>query len=120
MSELSSQEVTAGISRKAIASFQRNSKNGHKPATLEDHLAGKAIGTPEKTSIVDTWNRNLDLIGNKRLILPPKVADTIVRHRDSLTARSRSNSSRAVARERMLRGDLPGFMRKRGEPAKVE
>jgi hypothetical protein len=62
MSDLSSQEVTAGISRKAIASFQRNSKNGHKTTTLEDHLAGKAIGTPEKTAIVDTWNRNLDLI----------------------------------------------------------
>jgi phage/plasmid primase-like uncharacterized protein len=55
----------------------------------------------------------VDKDGVKRLILSPKVANTIVRQRDALTARSRSNSSKAVAKERMLRGELPGFMQKR-------
>lgn len=55
----------------------------------------------------------MDKNGNKRLILPPKAVNTIVRQRDALTTRSRSNSSKAVAKERMLRGEVPGFMRKR-------
>jgi hypothetical protein len=65
MSQLSEQECAAGISRRAISSFQRKPNNGHRPIepnTLEEHLAGKAIGSPEKTPVIDTWNRNLDLI----------------------------------------------------------
>ena len=64
MSELSARELSAGISRRALTSFQRNT-NGRKSVeskTLEEHLAGKAIGTPEKTAVIDQWNRNLDLI----------------------------------------------------------
>lgn len=48
-----------------------------------------------------------------RLALPPKVANAIASQRDSLTARRRSIASKAVAKQRMERGELPGFMRKR-------
>lgn len=91
-----------------------------KATTIEeiDKITGQA-----ETFIVQTIRdedgdhivvKYVDKDGNKRLVLPPKVANTIVRQRDSLTARSRSNSSKAVARDRMLRGELPGFMKKKG------
>lgn len=55
----------------------------------------------------------IDKEGVKRLILPPRVADTILRQRDSLTTRGRSLSSKATAQARKDRGELPGFLRKR-------
>jgi hypothetical protein len=48
-----------------------------------------------------------------RLALPPKVANAIAAQRESVTTRRRSIASRAVARGRMERGELPGFMRKK-------
>jgi hypothetical protein len=48
-----------------------------------------------------------------RLALPPKVANAIASQRDSLTRRRRSIASRALAKQRMDRGELPGFMRKK-------
>lgn len=53
----------------------------------------------------------VDKDGVKRLILTPRVANTILRHRDALTTRDRKNKSRAAAKARMLRGELPGFMK---------
>jgi hypothetical protein len=65
----------------------------------------------------------MDKDGNKRMILPPKVVSTIVRQRDALTARARSNSSKARMKERMLAGwkPIPPTKRKksRSEPHKV-
>lgn len=55
----------------------------------------------------------MDKNGNTRLILPPKVCQTIERQHNALTSRSRSIASKAVAKERMDRGELPGFMRKK-------
>jgi hypothetical protein len=55
----------------------------------------------------------VDKDGNKRLILPPKVANLIASQRDSLTARRRSIASKATAKARADRGELPGFMKKR-------
>lgn len=55
----------------------------------------------------------MDKDGNIRLVLPPAVVNTIVRQRDALTARSRSNSAKATARARKERGELPGFMKKK-------
>lgn len=55
----------------------------------------------------------LDNDGPIRMVLIPKVVNTIVRQRDALTARARSNSSKQVMRERMAAGELPGFMSKR-------
>lgn len=48
-----------------------------------------------------------------RLCLPPKVANVIASQRESLTRRSRSQAARRNARERMDRGELPGFLRKK-------
>lgn len=48
-----------------------------------------------------------------RLALPFKVANAIAAQRDSLTARRRSIASKAQAKARKDRGELPGFMKKR-------
>jgi hypothetical protein len=53
----------------------------------------------------------MDKEGVKRLILPPRAANTIQRQHDSLTSRSRSVASKAAMRARMDRGELPGFMK---------
>lgn len=51
--------------------------------------------------------------GHQRLILPPKVAATIARQDSALSDKARSNAAKAQAKERKLRGELPGFMRKK-------
>lgn len=51
-----------------------------------------------------------------RLALPPRVANVIAAQRESLTRRRRSIAGKAQAKARMERGELPGFMRKRGTP----
>jgi hypothetical protein len=48
-----------------------------------------------------------------RMALPPKVSRSILAQYNSLTAKRRSIASKAVARARMERGELPGFMKKR-------
>lgn len=48
-----------------------------------------------------------------RMALPPKVAAAIASQRDSLTARRRSIASKATAKARKDRGELPGFMKKK-------
>lgn len=53
----------------------------------------------------------VDETGVIRLACPPKVADAIASQRDSLTARRRPIASKAVAKARKDRGELPGFMR---------
>lgn len=55
----------------------------------------------------------LDNDGPIRLVLPPQVVNTIVRQRDALIARARSNSSKALAAERKAAGVVPGFMKKK-------
>lgn len=59
----------------------------------------------------------MDENGVTRLALPPKVANAIAGQRDSLTAQRRSRAAQRVARARMERGELPGFMRKPGKRA---
>lgn len=53
-----------------------------------------------------------DASGLTRVVLPPKVVNTIVSQRESLTSRNRSIKGKASAKARMERGELPGFMRK--------
>lgn len=72
-------------------------RNGKVSSRAEDHIFLQAMARGEVV----------------RLVLPPKVADTISRQRDSLTARQRSKTARAVAADRKARGEVPGFMRKR-------
>lgn len=56
-----------------------------------------------------------DEAGLDRLVLPPKVVNAIVAHRDSLTKRSRSRTARRVMAERMARGDVISFKKKKAQ-----
>jgi hypothetical protein len=56
-----------------------------------------------------------------RLVLPPAVADAIARQRESLTTMNRKRAAKAQAAARKARGELPGFMKKKGKkPATKE
>jgi hypothetical protein len=50
-----------------------------------------------------------------RLILPPKVADTIARQRDALGTAVRRKQGQRVAAELKAQGKQPGFLRKAAE-----
>ena len=110
------QDYTISKFDRQIAGLQGGNHLPTKPATIEHvSFTGEA-----ETFIVQTIRdekgdniiiKYLDREGPKRLVLPPKVAATIARQRDALTSRGRSIASRAVAKARMERGELPGFMR---------
>jgi len=51
--------------------------------------------------------------GTVRLALPPQVADTIARQRDSLTGKSRSRAAKETMKARMERGDVPSFKKRK-------
>lgn len=51
--------------------------------------------------------------GTVRLALPPAVADAIARQREALTGKSRSRAAAENMKQRMARGEVPGFQRKR-------
>jgi hypothetical protein len=53
----------------------------------------------------------VDENGVTRICLPPRVANVIASQRDSLTSRRRSAAATRVAKARMERGELPGFMK---------
>jgi hypothetical protein len=104
---------------RSVAGLQGGNNLATKATTIEhtDPILGEA-----ETFIVQTIRdqkgdhiivKFVDKEGVKRLILPPKVTMTIARHRDALTARSRSNTAKATAKARMDRGELPGFMKKK-------
>jgi hypothetical protein len=91
------------------------------------------VGTPQ-TYTVQTY-RERDVIKNKkgrehtiyrdtislqmvgsdslaiRIAIPPKVADTIIRQRESLSSTVRTKNAKANAQARKDRGELPGFMK---------
>ncbi len=101
---------------RTVAGLQGGNNLAVKAATIEhiDPILGEA-----ETFIVQTIRdqtgdhvivKFVDKEGVKRLILPPKVVGTIVRQRDALTARNRSNTAKATAKARMDRGEVPGFM----------
>lgn len=52
--------------------------------------------------------------GTIRIAIPPAVCDAIARQRDTLTGKSRSRAAKATAQARKDRGELPGFLRKKG------
>jgi hypothetical protein len=54
----------------------------------------------------------LDKDGTKRLILPPKVAETIERQHKALSKKNRTNVSKAAMKQRMADGYVPEFARK--------
>jgi hypothetical protein len=89
-----------------------------KPTTIENAAMTGETETFIIQTIRDEKGDNIvikfvDKDGVKRLILPPKVSQAIQRQKDALTARSRSIASKAVAKARMDRGELPGFMKKK-------
>jgi hypothetical protein len=47
------------------------------------------------------------------LAIPPKVADTISRQREALTAKARSKAAKTLAQERKERGERPAFLTKK-------
>ena len=55
----------------------------------------------------------IDETGVTRIALPPRGANAIASHRETLIARRRSIAGRRQARERMDRGEVPAFMRKK-------
>src|SRR5438045_1706676 len=92
---------TIGKFDRAVGGLLAGNNIHTKPTTLEevDRITGEA-----ETFIIQTIRdeegdhivvKFVDKDGVKRLILSPKVANTIVRQRDALSARARSNSSKA-------------------------
>ncbi|HKD74364.1 MAG TPA: hypothetical protein VKB76_02670 [Ktedonobacterales bacterium] len=97
-----------------------------KPTTIQniESITGKS-----ETFIVETCRfedkgdfiflQVIDETGVTRVVLPPKVVAAIDSHGDRLTSRRRSAAAKRTARERMDRGEVPGFMRKKkGAPKK--
>jgi hypothetical protein len=112
-------EQYATISKfdRTVAGLQGGNNLAAKATTIEhiDPIVGES-----ETYIIQTIRdqegdhvivKFVDKDGVKRLILPPAVVGTIVRQRDGLTARSRSNAAKATAKARKDRGELPGFMK---------
>lgn len=90
-----------------------------KPSTVQhvESITGKS-----ETFVIETARHEngdyifvvcVDDTGTTRLCLPPRVSNLIASHRDALTARRRSIASKAVAKARKDRGELPGFARKK-------
>jgi hypothetical protein len=50
--------------------------------------------------------------GSFRIVLPPKVTETLARQRDALTDKNRSKAAKTTAAERKRLGIQPGFMKK--------
>src|SRR5262245_20582920 len=48
-----------------------------------------------------------------RIVIPPRVADLIARQRDQLSKTVRSKSAKKAAQERMSRGEVPAFLKKK-------
>jgi hypothetical protein len=72
----------------------------------------QADGTTKVTTGDFLVIKFLDKHGPMRLILPPRVSETIARQSKALTDKSRSNAAKAQAQDRKLRGVVPGFLRK--------
>jgi hypothetical protein len=70
---------------------------------------GKDVAGPQEfTVLLEHTSREK---GFTRLVIPPKVADLIARQRESLTTQARKRTAKRLARERMARGETPGFLR---------
>jgi hypothetical protein len=115
--DMTTEYATVSKFDRAVAGLQGGNNLAAKATTIEhtDPIVGES-----ETFIVQTIRdqqgdhvviKFVDKEGVMRLILPPKVVNTIVRQRDALTARGRSNNARATAKARMERGEVPGFMR---------
>jgi hypothetical protein len=88
-----------------------------KPSTIEhvDNFTGKT-----ETFVIQTIRdedgdhisvKRMDVDGNIRMILPPKVASVIASQSGSLTTKRRRIAGKARAKADKEKGILPGFMR---------
>jgi len=97
-----------------IATFTR-------PSTVRtvQNLTGKAetftieTGRHEELGGDFIFIECVDETGVTRLALPPRVANIIASQRERLTKKRRSVLSTKLAKERMARGEVPGFLRKK-------
>jgi hypothetical protein len=108
------QEKTISKFDRAVAS-KLDSNNIHTKATTIENIE-RITGSAE-TFIVQTIRvedgdyvslKYLDNDGAMRILLPPKVVNTIVRQRESLSDRARTNSSKAAMKERIAAGEDVG------------
>src|SRR5262245_53763416 len=53
--------------------------------------------------------------GSMRLVIPPKVADAIVRQREALNTKVRRKAGKANAEARKARGEQPAFLVHKGK-----
>lgn len=82
-----------------------------------------AFGLGSHTYIVQTYRQReagdtifLEVTseqGTTRIVIPSAIADTIARHRDQLTWKTRSIAGKRRAEDLKERGIKPGFMRKK-------
>lgn len=127
---------------RAFAGLQGGNNLPTKPSTIEyvEPITGDAetytvqtIRSEYKVQIKKGWEtitetrignfivlKFIDKDGVRRLIIPPKVSDTIARQDRALIAKARSNAAKAEAKARKLRGELPGFMRAKKQESRVE
>jgi hypothetical protein len=89
-----------------------------KPSTLT--VVTPIIGAVQ-THIVQTYRQNevgdfiflqvVDSTCSIRIVIPPKVADTIASQRDSISAKNRRKGARQAVETRKAKGITPGFLR---------
>lgn len=95
-----------------------------KPSTIRAMMPLIGIA---RSYIVQTYRQKdkgdtifLETIGGEgsiRIPIPPQVADTIARQRESLATKSRSKASKQAMADRMARGEMPAFLLAKKEKA---
>jgi hypothetical protein len=90
-----------------------------KPSTIK--LTQSLTGRSETFIVQTLRHQNEDYIflecadeaGLTRIVLPPKVARVLHSHANALSRRARSRASKIVMQERMARGEVLGFQKKK-------
>lgn len=97
------------------------------PDVVKTHPSTKRTVTPlartSETYIIQTMRQKdvgdyifIEMVsgeGSLRIVLPPAIAETIARQRESVIAKVRSKTAKAQAQERKDRGELPAFLKKK-------
>ena len=74
------------------------------------------VQTMRQREVGDTiFLQYVDDNGAVRIAIPPAAADAIARQRDALTTKVRKRIGKESAEARKARGELPGFMQKKGK-----
>jgi len=119
---------------RAFSGLQGGNNLPTKPTTIEyvEPITGEAetfivqtIRAEYKVCVTKGWEtktetrvgdfiviKYVDKDGTKRLILPPRVADTIERQHTALSKKNRTNASKSAMKQRMANGFVPTFQKK--------